>query len=255
LARSPARRAGRAGIGSAAEPPHPAGDELVEPDGLAADHVERIAREPAGGPGDDGAKVGLLDQRVDVEALDDTIQIHPFEQAVQVDPVQHGVQIDQVQHRVHIQRGNHQFDRALRDGLGQYLPARDQPALRRAPPLKRVHEPSIAAPGNPDHTLRGDRQIKAAPRSATAPSADRRELLSCRPPRRGHRRCHAPRSAIYAPRTFADQAPHEVAWAQPVADRGADTARERATWAGGRDASGTKVVVVRGAIQATRPGM
>ena len=47
------------------------------------------------------------------------------------------------------------FDRALRDGLGQYLPARDQPALRRAPPLKRVHKPSIAAPGKPGSPLKG----------------------------------------------------------------------------------------------------
>src|ERR1019366_9299655 len=111
-----------------AEPPYPAGDELIQPDGLAADHVERIARDPAGGSGDDGAEVGLLDQCVDVDALDDAIHVHPPEQAVEVDPVQppvdvdlvqHGIQIDPVQQRIHIQRGNHNLDRTLRDGLGQ----------------------------------------------------------------------------------------------------------------------------------------
>ena len=31
---------GRAAVGAAAEAPYPAGDELIQPDGLAADHVE-----------------------------------------------------------------------------------------------------------------------------------------------------------------------------------------------------------------------
>ena len=100
--------------------------------------------------GDDGAEVGLLDQRVDVDALEDAIQVQPLEQAVQVDPVQHpvdvdlvqhGVQVDLVQQRIHIQRGNHQVDRTLRDGLGQMsarLHARDEPTLDQAPSLKRV---------------------------------------------------------------------------------------------------------------------
>ena len=101
---------------------HPAGDELIKPDGLAADHVEHIACDPAGGCGDDGAEVGLLDQCVDVDARDDVIQVHPAEQAVQVDPVhhpvdvdllQHGVQINLVQQLIHIQRGNHKIYSAL----------------------------------------------------------------------------------------------------------------------------------------------
>jgi hypothetical protein len=79
--------------GAAAKPPYPAGDELVEPDGLAADHVERIARDAAGGRGDDGAEVGLLDQRVDVDAVDDGIHIHP---------VHHGFHIDFPDHLIHI---------------------------------------------------------------------------------------------------------------------------------------------------------
>ena len=107
-----------------------------------------------GGRGDDGAEVGLLDQRVEVDVLDDGIEVHPAEQAVQVDPVQHpvdvnlvyhGVQINLVQQLIDIQRGHHELDRTLRDGLRQHLPARDQPADRRAP-LKRVHKVSIAAP-------------------------------------------------------------------------------------------------------------
>jgi hypothetical protein len=107
----PVRRAGRAGVRAAAKPPYPAGDELIEPDGLAADYVKHITRDAAGGRGDDGAEVGLLDQCLDVDALDDVIQVHPPEQAVQVDPVQHpvdvdlvqhGVQVDQVQQRIHV---------------------------------------------------------------------------------------------------------------------------------------------------------
>ena len=39
----PVRRAGRAGVRAAAEAPYPAGDELIQPDGLAADHVEHGA--------------------------------------------------------------------------------------------------------------------------------------------------------------------------------------------------------------------
>ena len=35
------------------------------------------------------AQVGLLDQRVDVDALDDVIEVHSLEQAVDVDLVQH----------------------------------------------------------------------------------------------------------------------------------------------------------------------
>jgi hypothetical protein len=37
------QRAGRAGVRAAAEAPYPAGDELIQPDGLAADHVEHGA--------------------------------------------------------------------------------------------------------------------------------------------------------------------------------------------------------------------
>ena len=143
----PASRAGRAGIRAAAKPPYPAGDELVEPDGLAADHIEHIARDPAGGCGDDGGEVGLLDQLVDVDALDDGIHVHPVdhgfhihpcEHAVQVDPVQQRVQTP-VQQRVQIQRGNRKLDRPLRDGLRQRLHARDEPAPHRAPSSKRIH--------------------------------------------------------------------------------------------------------------------
>ncbi len=39
-----ARQAGRVVRRRGAKPRYPAGDELVEPDRLAADHVERIAR-------------------------------------------------------------------------------------------------------------------------------------------------------------------------------------------------------------------
>ena len=57
-----ARQAGRAGrCRGGGEAAYPAAHGLVEPDGLAADHVWRIARDPAGGHGDDSAEVGLLD--------------------------------------------------------------------------------------------------------------------------------------------------------------------------------------------------
>ncbi|TVZ02237.1 hypothetical protein EAS64_25790 [Trebonia kvetii] len=136
-----------------AKPPDPAGDELIQPDGLAADHVERIARDPAGGSGDDGTEVGLLDQRVDVDALNDDVHVYLPEQAVQVDPVQrpfdvdpvqHGVQVDPVQQSIHIQRGNDKLDRTVRNGLGLRLHPRAKPVVHRAQSRKRVHAKSVA---------------------------------------------------------------------------------------------------------------
>ena len=106
---------------AAAKPPHPAGDDLIEPDGLAADHVEHLARDAAGGRRDNGAQVGLLDQCLDVDVLDEVIEVYPLQQPVQVDPVQHSVQIDLVQHRIDIQRGNNKPDRTLSGGLGPHL--------------------------------------------------------------------------------------------------------------------------------------
>ena len=132
---------------------------------MAADRVERFARDPAGGSGDDGAEVGLLDQRVNVDALEDAIQVDAPEQAFQVDPVQHpldvdlvqhGIQIELVQQRIHVHRGNHKLDRTLRDGLGQRLAARDQPALARAPSSKLIHKISIAGPCECGSPLRGE---------------------------------------------------------------------------------------------------
>ena len=166
----PRRRAGRAGVWAAAQPPNQAGDEFVEFDDMAADRVERFARDPAGGAGDDGAEVGLLDQRVDVDAPDDGIQVHSFEQAIQVDPVQHGIQIDLVQQRIHIHRGKHKLDRTLRDGLGQRLAARDQPALARAPSSKLIHKLSIAGPCEPGSPLKGE---PPRPCSGSAPGIGR----------------------------------------------------------------------------------
>jgi hypothetical protein len=43
---------------------------------------QHIARGPAGGCGDDGAEVGLLDQRVEVDAPDEVIEVQPRQQAV-----------------------------------------------------------------------------------------------------------------------------------------------------------------------------
>lgn len=41
----------------------PAVDELIKPDSLAARRVKRLARCPAGGPGDHSAEIRLLDER------------------------------------------------------------------------------------------------------------------------------------------------------------------------------------------------
>ena len=95
-----------------------------------------LARDPAGGCGDDGAEVRLLDQCLDVDALDDFIEVYSLEQAIQVDPVQHVVQIDLVQQRVHVQRGNHKLYHTIGGGLRPLLRARDQPALRQKPLLR-----------------------------------------------------------------------------------------------------------------------
>ena len=67
---APGRRHDAAARG-AAKPPYPAGDELIQPDGMVADLVDRIGCGPAGGCGDNGAEVGVLDQRVEVDALDE----------------------------------------------------------------------------------------------------------------------------------------------------------------------------------------
>jgi len=143
---------------------------------MAADGVERFARDPAGGCGDDGAEVGILDQRVDVDAPEDGIQVDPVQQRIQIDLVQQRIQVDLVQQRIqinlvqqriHIQRGNHKVDCTLREGLGQRLAARDQPAIHRAPPSKLIHKISIAALSEPGSPRRGEPvgvsgQIRAA---------------------------------------------------------------------------------------------
>ena len=64
---------------------HPAVDELIKPDRLAAGRVKRFARYPAGRPGDDGAKVRLLDKRVHVDTSYDVVDI---------DAIEHGADID-----------------------------------------------------------------------------------------------------------------------------------------------------------------
>ena len=64
------------GVGAPAKPCHPAGDELVEPDSLAAQDIKGVARNAAGRPRDNGADIGLLDQRVDVDAPDYRIDVH-----------------------------------------------------------------------------------------------------------------------------------------------------------------------------------
>ena len=143
-------------VRAAAKPPYPAGDELVELDRTAANRVECVGRDPAGGSGDDGAEVGLLDQRLKVDAVDDGIDVHLREQLVQVDPVQHGIQINLVQQLIHVYRRDHKLDRALRDGLGQRLAARDEPTINRAPSSKLIHNISIAGRGEPGSPRKGE---------------------------------------------------------------------------------------------------
>ena len=81
---------------------HPAVDELIKPDRLAAGRVQCFTRNPTGRPGDDGAKICLLDQRVhvdtthnvtDINAIDHGVHVHLVDQGVHVHPVKQGVQV------------------------------------------------------------------------------------------------------------------------------------------------------------------
>jgi hypothetical protein len=109
---------------------HPAVNELIEAYGLAAGRVERFGRDTTRRPGDDGAKIGLLDQRIhvdpsydvveidafkhgaDIDALQDTVQVHPVEQSVHVYPVQQRGDVHPVEQGVHVhpvQQGVHVY--------------------------------------------------------------------------------------------------------------------------------------------------
>src|SRR6202022_3660568 len=72
---------------------NPAVDELIKPHSLAARRVECFARYPAGRPGDDGAKIRLLDKYVHVDTLD---------QLVDVDTIKHTAHIGRPEHHVEI---------------------------------------------------------------------------------------------------------------------------------------------------------
>src|SRR5215469_12951909 len=67
---------GRASVGTTAKAPDQPGDELVEADSLTPDHVERVARDPAGRPRDDRAEVRLGKQIVHVDPGEDPVQVH-----------------------------------------------------------------------------------------------------------------------------------------------------------------------------------
>src|SRR5712691_3895543 len=98
----------------------PAVDKLIKPDDLASQRVEGLGRRPSRGPGDQRAKIGLLDQSghvnslheiIDVNAVkqgahidtpDDVVHVRPLQQGVHVDPVQQRIEIHPVQQRVQL---------------------------------------------------------------------------------------------------------------------------------------------------------
>jgi hypothetical protein len=128
------------GVGAPAKPRHPAGDELVEPDGLAAQRIKGVARDAAGRPSDNGADIGLLDQCVNVDAPDYRIDVHPGQQLVEVHLGNHGVQVDLPNEVVHVQRVHHQVDRVLCDDLGSQFQRVRHPLAHGTQPINRIHE-------------------------------------------------------------------------------------------------------------------
>ena len=64
---------------------NPPVDELIKPHSLAARRVKGFARYPAGRPGDDGAKIRLLDQRVHVDTLHQFVDIDTIEQSAHIE--------------------------------------------------------------------------------------------------------------------------------------------------------------------------
>ena len=64
---------------------HPAVDELIQSDRLAAGRVKRFARYAAGRPGDDGAKIRLLDKGVHVYTSYDVVDSEAIAHGAQID--------------------------------------------------------------------------------------------------------------------------------------------------------------------------
>jgi len=149
---------------------YPPVDELVEPDGLAARRVERLARRSAGRPGDDSAEVCLLNEQVDVDpphkivdidpiehgayinpsqhvidvrTPEQRIDIHPIEQRVHVHPVEQSIHVDPVQERIHIHSAKDFID----VDPTEYLVQVD--SLHEIIDIKRAHEQVDYALGNP----------------------------------------------------------------------------------------------------------
>src|SRR5260221_14270171 len=154
---------------------HPAVNELIKPDSLAAGRVKCFACRSAGRLGDDGAKVGLLDKRVHVDTPDNAVDVHAIDhsayvdapqdvidvrslkQGVNVHPVQQGVhvhllqdlvgvdvtqrsvQVDTRYERIDIQRVNEEIDHALRDPLGDRLHRVGDSLTYRPQPVARIH--------------------------------------------------------------------------------------------------------------------
>ena len=64
---------------------HPAVDELIKPDRLAAGRVKRFARHATGRPGDDGAEIGLLDEHIHVDTAHDFVDIDAIDYGAHID--------------------------------------------------------------------------------------------------------------------------------------------------------------------------
>ena len=143
---------------------HPAVDELVQADRLAAQRVESLGSHAAGGPGDHGAQVGPLDQGVHVylayqvvdvdpgqqrfevhlgqhgvyvQLVEQGVQVHLFQDRVDVHAVQQRIQVDAGGEFVHVQRADQEIDDTLGHLLGDSL-HRISPACR-LQPVARIH--------------------------------------------------------------------------------------------------------------------
>src|ERR1019366_5605881 len=81
---------------------HPAVDELIKPDSLAARRIQCLARRPARRPGNDRAKIRLLDKHVHVDTPHKIVDIDAVEHGAHIDASHHVVDVRPVEQRIHV---------------------------------------------------------------------------------------------------------------------------------------------------------
>lgn len=81
---------------------YPAVDELIKPDRLAAGRVKHFARHATGRPGDDGAKIRLLDKRIHVDTPHDFVDIDAIDYGAYIDAIDYGAHVDAINYGAYV---------------------------------------------------------------------------------------------------------------------------------------------------------